>query len=108
MNPLGRACDLRARDLASSHPELAACDQAISRPGELAPCELAVCDQASSRPAIWLARDLRASELAPSKLVAGDPASSRDAELATCELVALVHPMDFLLLALKQSNCLRN
>ncbi|KAL0386351.1 UNVERIFIED_CONTAM: hypothetical protein Slati_4548000 [Sesamum latifolium] len=58
---------------------------------------------ARSWPAIWLT-----GELAPSELVAGDPASSRDAELETCELVALVHPMDFLLLALKQSNCLRN
>ncbi|KAL0433588.1 UNVERIFIED_CONTAM: hypothetical protein Slati_2693100 [Sesamum latifolium] len=57
------------------------------------------------------ARDLRASELASLHLassLAGNPASSRVAELATCELGALVHPMDFLLLALKQSNCLRN
>ncbi|KAL0451236.1 UNVERIFIED_CONTAM: Retrovirus-related Pol polyprotein from transposon TNT 1-94 [Sesamum latifolium] len=49
--------------------ELAACDQASLRPGELAPCELAVCDQASSR----------SGELAPCELAACDLASSRPA-----------------------------
>ncbi|KAL0457889.1 UNVERIFIED_CONTAM: hypothetical protein Slati_0416100 [Sesamum latifolium] len=85
-NFLPPAVSRRARDLASSH-------------------------HASSWPASWLARDLRASELASLHLassLASNPASSRLLELATCELGALVHPIDFLLLALKQSNCLRN
>ncbi|KAL0367388.1 UNVERIFIED_CONTAM: hypothetical protein Sradi_3628900 [Sesamum radiatum] len=72
------AVSRRARDLASSH-------------------------LVSSQPAIWLAGDLRGSELAPNELVGWQPC-----QLATCELSALVHPMDFLLLALTQSNCSRN
>ncbi|KAL0394336.1 UNVERIFIED_CONTAM: hypothetical protein Slati_4399800 [Sesamum latifolium] len=62
-------------------------------------------------PASWLARDLRASELASLHLassLAGNPASSRVAGARDLRAGALVHPMDFLLLALKQSNCLRN
>ncbi|KAL0288702.1 UNVERIFIED_CONTAM: hypothetical protein Sradi_7091500 [Sesamum radiatum] len=69
--------------------------------GELAPGELAACDLASSRPASWRARTKRARWLATL------PARGL-LELATCEMDTLVHPMDFLLLALKQSNCLRN
>ncbi|KAL0440200.1 UNVERIFIED_CONTAM: hypothetical protein Slati_2503000 [Sesamum latifolium] len=54
---------------------------------------------------------MRASELASLHLassLAGNLPARGLLELATCELGALVHPMDFLLLALKQSNCLRN